>query len=1180
MRTRLSLGAALVVAMMLPSARAKAAGKGASQLLGSLAQGTLENVVGNEVSSVLTNLGVFNALGLGSGPDPVLEAQLLQIISQLKTIQADIQNLKTEIATPTSTVIAEGDLVMLQSLLHDMDDAGTNIQLCAQQVALVAQAPGTSAADDQMRSFALQMVGRTAGPCDLTNEFSIIHSRIVTDQVLGSAETAVYSALARVASANGIEFERIASHFIQFSITQREALELIRGAYSALGEPDNLKTVLTQPPSDFLNKLRDEEVAFLVATDTYITAGSPPYDTSPAALADAIVQRLESVPIEATSFSLALLDDETPLTPALHSPSAGAAPVAMSDVIMGAMSSYYGTPDATLTSGIASCRATSPTGGFSYVRPFGGVGGGFKIGSSCTLHLERHLARNLPPQVDATWTIDGRQGPSPVGPFALRNAATLADETPAEALALAGDVTGRGSGFSAFTLVADGTDPSMVTLTIDLPAQAGAHVGGSTPHAFAAGATAIAFKRVPFGPQYPDRYALESAGQYLSVGSDGFAALSATPVWFDLQQTPDGHVELDYDGGVLYVDHQYQQVFHGESPDDVWADSPNLAMGAAAAVQWAVPNDGVPRVAPTTALTIGLPCLTSAGAPSVGKSFVFSPVALVDSTRCSDANLPYVEYQVTLTNQDSMDRAIQLTIAGQATGVSVADGAPYTGMSYAGLHCYGAGQDHLDTGSVGVAPGATGTTANAMFNVTVPANGSTQITCQALDLVQEPALLTLNTFHGPAMHGRSGWNLHGVPVTSSHDAMPFRLAWIGPVGLVALAACGKSAPANGGDGGGGTGGGTPTAFTSFQAAETVIGQADFASSTQPATPSASTTDSPLGSGAFDGQNLFLPDTYTHRALGFSSVPTSNGAAAALVLGQASVSTSTPGTTGTTWYLPQSLHTDGTTLAIADAGNNRVLLLASHTASTAAPTVVGWPDASMPSTGCTAAELRSPAAAFLVAGKLLVADRGNNRVLIWNATPSAGATPADLVLGQTTMTSCVSNDSLSNSTSGLRSAATLSGPADVWSDGTRVVVADRGNNRLLVWSTFPTASGAAADLVLGQTDFTLARDDATASVLLQPSAIASAAGRLFVADAGHNRILGWSAWPTSNGAAADLVLGQGSFTFVAANDDAQTGTAGTAPTARTLSYPTGVALAGTALVVSDSLNRRFLVFRSH
>ena len=117
-------------------------------------------------------------------------------------------------------------------------------------------------------------------------------------------------------------------------------------------------------------------------------------------------------------------------------------------------------------------------------------------------------------------------------------------------------------------------------------------------------------------------------------------------------------------------------------------------------------------------------------------------------------------------------------------------------------------------------------------------------------------------------------------------------------------------------------------------------------------------------------------------------------------------------------------------------------------------------------------------------------------------------------------------------------------------------------------------------MIGQTDFTLARDDAKATVLKQPAAIARAGKQLLVADAGHNRVLVWNTLPTANGAPADVVLGQGTFTLVAANDDTQTGTTGTAPTARTMAYPSGVAVAGDALVVSDTLNRRFLVFRSH
>ena len=101
-------------------------------------------------------------------------------------------------------------------------------------------------------------------------------------------------------------------------------------------------------------------------------------------------------------------------------------------------------------------------------------------------------------------------------------------------------------------------------------------------------------------------------------------------------------------------------------------------------------------------------------------------------------------------------------------------------------------------------------------------------------------------------------------------------------------------------------------------------------------------------------------------------------------------------------------------------------------------------------------------------------------------------------------------------------------------------------------------------MLGQADFGTARDDATASLLKQPAALASDGRRLFVADAGRQpRARLGAALPTANGAAADVVVGQGDFKHAAANDDAQAGTDGAAPTARTLSFPSGVAAAGGA-----------------
>ena len=378
----------------------------------------------------------------------------------------------------------------------------------------------------------------------------------------------------------------------------------------------------------------------------------------------------------------------------------------------------------------------------------------------------------------------------------------------------------------------------------------------------------------------------------------------------------------------------------------------------------------------------------------------------------------------------------------------------------------------------------------------------------------------------------------------------------------------------------GAGGEVDSSSPNFQPAIVVIGQPDFTSNAAPTKPSAKNTDSPAGSAAFDGTRLFTPDTSTHRVLGFSSVPTANGAAAKVVLGQASLTSGDTGTTAASTYLPQSLHANSKTLAVADAGNHRVLLFPTTAASGAsASVIVGWPDAATPSEGCAADRLRSPAAAFLAGNRLLVADRGNHRVLIWDQLPTANGVAADHVLGQTTLSSCVSNDSSHQGISAVRSAGTLSSPTDVWSDGKRVIVADRDNNRVLVWSQFPSDDGVAADVVIGQTDFDLARDAASASGLLQPAAVTFGNGRLYIADAGHNRVLGYPGIPTENGASADLVLGQNSFTRAAANDDAQTGSDGDGPTARTLSYPSGVAVTNDALIVSDTLNQRVLIYRA-
>jgi hypothetical protein len=87
-------------------------------------------------------------------------------------------------------------------------------------------------------------------------------------------------------------------------------------------------------------------------------------------------------------------------------------------------------------------------------------------------------------------------------------------------------------------------------------------------------------------------------------------------------------------------------------------------------------------------------------------------------------------------------------------------------------------------------------------------------------------------------------------------------------------------------------------------------------------------------------------------------------------------------------------------------------------------------------------------------RLIVADRGNNRVLVWNALPE-GNTPPDVVLGQKDFEANFEGNGLGE----------MNWPLSVATDGTRLVVADAYNDRLLIWNEFPAANGQPADMAI-------------------------------------------------------------------------------------------------------------------
>ncbi|HQY48184.1 MAG TPA: hypothetical protein PLE38_14570, partial [Usitatibacteraceae bacterium] len=147
-----------------------------------------------------------------------------------------------------------------------------------------------------------------------------------------------------------------------------------------------------------------------------------------------------------------------------------------------------------------------------------------------------------------------------------------------------------------------------------------------------------------------------------------------------------------------------------------------------------------------------------------------------------------------------------------------------------------------------------------------------------------------------------------------------------------------------------------------------------------------------------------------------------------------------------------------------------------------------------------------------------------------APAAAGATldlAADAAAGQTTLTTFAAGAGQNGLTLPVSTAVhPLTG---------RLFVADRNNHRILSWiSASAYATGASADIVVGQPDFATVTAGTTAAKLAFPYGVAvDEAGNLYVSDQGNNRVLIFPA-PITSGMAATKVIGQASFTANTAN----------------------------------------------
>lgn len=140
--------------------------------------------------------------------------------------------------------------------------------------------------------------------------------------------------------------------------------------------------------------------------------------------------------------------------------------------------------------------------------------------------------------------------------------------------------------------------------------------------------------------------------------------------------------------------------------------------------------------------------------------------------------------------------------------------------------------------------------------------------------------------------------------------------------------------------------------------------------------------------------------------------------------------------------------------------------------------------------------------------LVLADTRNHRVLIWNRAPR-GNDPPDLVLGQKDFFGNAPGTDLDR----------MNWPVGVATDGTRLVVADCWNDRLLVWSRFPTANGAPAD-------FQIRAARGSESLVRMPYSAWTDGQVLAVANRGSGALLVWHGFPQEDRAPDVVFSGSG------------------------------------------------------
>lgn len=261
-------------------------------------------------------------------------------------------------------------------------------------------------------------------------------------------------------------------------------------------------------------------------------------------------------------------------------------------------------------------------------------------------------------------------------------------------------------------------------------------------------------------------------------------------------------------------------------------------------------------------------------------------------------------------------------------------------------------------------------------------------------------------------------------------------------------------------------------------ADFVVGHADFTKNVATRALSAKTLRGPQGVWLDQTDGLWVADTQNNRVLYYGVVTQNNPDAKVVIgqkdfgSNQQTTLAQVPVVRADTMRNPVSVTSDGTRLFVTDLGLSRILIWNSIPTQNgkAADVVVGQPDMTSyfsnnveklcDSNGTTtdgkltypemcAKSMSLPRFALSDGTRLYVSDSGNDRVLVYNKIPTDNAAAADAVLGQQSdQINQASDSALPERVAATDSFRT---PGALAWDGTNLYVADSYNRRVLLYT---------------------------------------------------------------------------------------------------------------------------------